>query len=612
MLSKYPMIVQKQLFDAWSLFLIGTLLIFLNFSHPPQIALSYDIYGYYLYLPMFFIHSNLDFSNMDLVYKLNELYKNTPTLYQLSFIDFQNYIIRYPIGLSILYFPFFLLGHGWALISNFPADGFSYPYEKSIWIGSILVSFLGYLYLYKTLIRYFSFKATNLTLIILFLGTNLLVYNGMFGSNLMSHNYLFTLYALLIYFTDKAETYKSNRYFYTAIFICSLCALVRPVEIISLCIPTFWGGWDQLLTQLRNTRKLLLSILILSSIGAIQLLYWKIYCGHFFVDSYNNAGEGLDLMSPHLWDFLFSFRKGWIIYTPLVAVSIIGFIFLRGLNAQIFSAITITFILHIYLASSWSNWWYSSSFSSRAAVPAYALLAFPIAAITTYLLNNKSNRLLRSAIALSIILCIILNVFQTWQFTKGIIDPIRMTKAAYFKNFLKTERHPETDYLLLINRSEKDTFNFAMNPFLSHKVVAYEDLEYGEVKPNHSSLSYEGLRSEMVAPGQFSSSLYSTFNACTPHDHSFLKFSAVLYYKSDTVKTIETLICIEMQHNGANYFWRALNLKDQALINNSWNNISFNYLTPEVRDQTDLIKATIWNTGKDTIYLDKLMLESFY
>lgn len=606
------MIVQKHQFSTWSLFLIGILLIIINFSWPPHIALSYDIYGYYLYLPMFFIHGNLDFSNMDLVYKLNELYKNTPTFYQLSYIDFQNYIIRYPIGLSILYLPFFVIGHGCALLFNFPADGFSYPYEKSIWIGSICISFIGYLFLYKTLIRYVSIKATNLALILLFLGTNLMVYNGMFGSNLMSHNYLFTLYALILYFSDKAQSQKSARSFYLGIFLCSIAALVRPVEIISLCIPLFWGGGKQFFTFLQNRKKLILSIMIIAAAGSLQMLYWKKYCGHFIVDSYHNAGEGLDLFAPHTFNYLFSFRKGWLIYTPLVAITLIGFILIRKRYPSIFYPLFITLILHIYFASSWSNWWYSSSFSSRAAVPSYALLAFPLAALLAYIFHSKAHRLIRIGLALSIGLCTVLNIFQTWQFTKGIIDPIRMTKAAYFKNFLKTERHPETDYLLLINRSEKDTFNFAMIPFLSHKVVAYEDLEYGEVKPNHSSLSYEGLRSEIVAPGQFSSSLYSTFNACTPHDHSFLKFSAVLYYKSDTVKTIETLICIEMQHNGANYFWRALNLKDQALINNGWNNISFNYLTPEVRDQTDLIKATIWNTGKDTIYLDKLMLESFY
>lgn len=362
------MIVQKHPFEARSLFLIGTLLIILNFRFPPNIALSYDIYGYYLYLPMYFIHGNLDFSNMDLVYKLNELYKNTPTLYQLSYIDFKNYIIRFPIGMSILYFPFFLVGHAWALLSNFPADSFSYPYEKIVWMGSILVSFTGFVLLYKTLIQHFSITAANLALILLCLGTNLLVYTGMFGSNLMSHNYLFTLYALILYLTDKALLSNSTRFFYAAIFVCSLSALVRPVEIISLFIPALWGG--QFYSYLKNYKRLIVSILIVAGTGAFQFFYWKIYCGHFIVDSYNNAGEGLDLKSPHLWDYLFSFRKGWIIYTPIVAVSMIGFIFLRTLNARIFSAITTTFILHIYLAASWSNWWYSSSFSSRAAVPA--------------------------------------------------------------------------------------------------------------------------------------------------------------------------------------------------------------------------------------------------
>ncbi|MBK6776976.1 MAG: hypothetical protein IPG74_14450 [Flavobacteriales bacterium] len=55
-------------------------------------------------------------------------------------------------------------------------------------------------------------------------------------------------------------------------------------------------------------------------------IYWKVYAGSFFWDSYQNPGEGLDIFYPHIHNFLFSFRKGWLLYSPLIALALLGFI----------------------------------------------------------------------------------------------------------------------------------------------------------------------------------------------------------------------------------------------------------------------------------------------
>jgi len=49
--------------------------------------------------------------------------------------------------------------------------------------------------------------------------------------------------------------------------------------------------------------------------------------GEFIINPYaaGNPGEGLELLQPHILKVLFSFRKGWFIYTPMMIFTVMGF-----------------------------------------------------------------------------------------------------------------------------------------------------------------------------------------------------------------------------------------------------------------------------------------------
>ncbi|MCB0815419.1 MAG: hypothetical protein KDB87_19920, partial [Flavobacteriales bacterium] len=97
--------------------------------------------------------------------------------------------------------------------------------------------------------------------------------------------------------------------------------------------PILWpfrdlGPWGKLQWVWEHQRKVLVA-LVLGGLPPVLLLlsYWKVYGGAWIFDSYQNPGEGLDLFYPHLHRFLFSFRKGWFIYTPLMLVAAAGLLF---------------------------------------------------------------------------------------------------------------------------------------------------------------------------------------------------------------------------------------------------------------------------------------------
>ena len=107
----------------------------------PLNALSWDVLGYYLYLPATFIYHDIGLQNQEWLDQINSIYHNTETWYQLVPTTEGKQAIKYPIGWSLLNLPFFFIGHLWALISDYPADGFSKPYQYCIILGNYLYVF---------------------------------------------------------------------------------------------------------------------------------------------------------------------------------------------------------------------------------------------------------------------------------------------------------------------------------------------------------------------------------------------------------------------------------------------------------------------------------------
>jgi len=107
-----------------------------------EATLSWDVSGYYLYLPAAFIYSDLK----QCEFAPDILDKYTPTF------DFQqafkhkasgNYVMKYSLGQAVLMSPAFFAAHVWASNSlSYEADGFSHPYQFMISMWSLLVSII--------------------------------------------------------------------------------------------------------------------------------------------------------------------------------------------------------------------------------------------------------------------------------------------------------------------------------------------------------------------------------------------------------------------------------------------------------------------------------------
>jgi len=179
----------------------------------PSNILCWDVFGYYLYLPLKFIYHDLGLRDESMIPSILEQYHNSATFYQAVKLPDGGYVMKYTMGLSILYSPFFFIGHIIAELSKYAADGFSAPYQYSIFFGSILYSMLAVIVLSRVLMRFFTERISAIILIIVVFSTNYIIHITMSGQNANAYNYLFLAYALILWFTIFSHWSIVNNFF---------------------------------------------------------------------------------------------------------------------------------------------------------------------------------------------------------------------------------------------------------------------------------------------------------------------------------------------------------------------------------------------------------------
>ncbi len=587
---------------------ISLLIILINILHLPNLFLAYDVFGYYLHLPAFFIFQDIALSDIAPVEHIVNTYGNTPSLYQLVLLENGNHINIYQVGIAILYLPFFLIGHLIALNSNYAADGFSLPYQYSVFIGSVIYTIVGLWFFRKLFVKLFSDKIASLLLIIVVLGTNYLLHVSVHAQNMMTHNYLFTLYAIFIYYTYKWHIQQKWTYILIMALTSGLLILSRPSEIVVFIIPILWNvtNWNTFISKLRflytKKKQLIFFSIIVVLLLSIQLIYNYVCIGSIFYSSYNNlAGDRLEPLNPHFVNVLFSFRKGWLIYTPIMVFSLIGFYHLYKYYTKWFWVSLVFFIANLYIVSSWSCWWYAESFSQRALIQSYVVMSIPLGAFVSRVRYFKTPVKL-SAIFL-IIAFISLNLFQSWQASKGIIHGSRMTAKYYFKVLGSTQLNVEDESYLLINREIIDeTIEFDT---LKYK---YKSSFEWDFKEEDNSIETKGML--LDATQAFSSPVSIRFKEITNNDHAWLKVSAYIYPK-DSIILDQAFIVMHFQQKDKSIKYRTVDIALKPLLLNEWNYVEAYYLTAEVTSSSAIFKTYIWNRAMKTFKVDRLKVEVF-
>ncbi len=598
-------------YSKFALIFIILILAYNVFLFVPHSILSWDIFGYYLYLPLQFIYHDLGIKDITIIDKIIDKYHNTSTFYQALHLPNGNWVMKYPMGMAVLYSPFFAIGHLVASLAGFEKDGFSVPYQLSLLYGSFLYTLLGLYFLRKSLLKLFDEITTATLLIIIVLGTNSLIHLSIHGQGLMSHNYLFFLFALILWLTLKwHETHEQKFTFGLGIAI-GLAALSRPTELLVVLIPLLWNISGFRLSErfyhlLHYSKQYLLMLGLVAIIGSIQLIYWKLMTGKFLFNSYGgNAGEGMEFFHPFLVEVLFSFRKGWLLYTPLMTLSLIGFYPLYYKNRTIFPAILLFFLLSFYVIASWTCWWYADCYSQRALIPMYVFLAIPMGYAIKKL--NEFKKYLRLINYLFIFILLMFNVFQTWQYLNGLIHPTRMTRSAYESTLFKTKIPSGFNKMLLVDRNTDPEKLIHEGNFTSRQ-IDFQDFENSgsQISDNF----YESKAFVLSTEQPFSPKFEIAFKDLTKH------YFAIVLLEADLLNTADpnqnpVLLGMNLEHNEYAYYERITTFDAKNSKAKGWSKVKMYYLTPEVRRPEDRFQTNFYLKGNQPVYLDNIKIILF-
>ncbi len=316
-----------------------------NFEKQDRV-IEWDVHSYYAYLPAVFIYNDIKLVKSD--YRFGNSYY----LFWPSTTAEGKNVIKTSMGIAILYAPFFFVAETIAVLTDYPETGFSEPYKIFLLLSAVFYLFVGLDYLKKTL-RHFKFSDihTAITILLIGLGTNLLCYSSQ--SAPMSHVYSFCLISIFIYYTIRWHEFQTIKHTLIIGFLIGLISLIRPTNVIVMLIFVFYGISnvsdlkDRFLFFRKKTPLLLLMLILFILVWMPQFIYWKIVTGHFFYYSY--TGERFFFNDPKIIDGIFSFRKGWLVYTPIMAFALIGIFLLKDSVKKMQFPIIIFFVINIYI-----------------------------------------------------------------------------------------------------------------------------------------------------------------------------------------------------------------------------------------------------------------------
>jgi hypothetical protein len=571
-------------------------------------SLSWDVFGYYLYLPATFIHHDPGLTDRSWIDAIIQKYQNTDFFYQ-AYPGIKHYwVIKYPLGLSLFYAPFFFLAHLLSGVLGYARDGFSIPYQFSLSFGMLFYTVAGLNFFKKILLKFFNGYYTALIMILIVFGTNFFHLTA--DSGLMPHNILFMLVAMFVWFTLKWTEEPKIKYAVYLGLISGLIIITRPNEILCLLFLLVW-----IALSFRSVKNKLYHVLYAVPAFLLcvlpQMIYWKITSGDFIFYSYQDPCQGFDFNEPYTLDFLFSFRKGWFVYTPLVMIMFSGMIFLFKKHKPLFYSVMAYFVISVYVASSWSCWWYAGCcYSQRAVMSLYVVLALPLGFLLEWMFRQRW--FIKIPFIIILVLMVTLNLFQMWQFNHGIIKSDLITKEYYCKIFGKTKLN--NDYLNLLlpePRINEDTVtkDFTALPKTSYGTDAFcKSKLFKEEKWIRKSDLATGPYYVVDSNVEFSPAIDISYT--TIKNYSWAKVSVDLYFPEQVIKNCPFLVITSL-HKGDNCKYYTYRLAKDSVAFNTWISIEKLYLTPEVRSKKDIFSVFLWNPEKAQFYIRRLKVD-FY
>lgn len=548
-------------------------------------VIASDGVGYYSYLPHTFLTQSIGNQSPD-----GRYYKEVNG----------KGVNKYYVGTAVSMAPFFGLGAILGAARGEQNEPFSFSYQVAISLAGICY-LLGGLFFFRGTLKLFQFpdSVISVVILLLFFGTNLLVYSILEPS--MSHIYSFFWISGFIFWIKSYVHSMREVQLYAAAFFLAMVILVRPLNgVILFALPFLLGSTENLgkfVSSVFFKKRLWISLFIGLVVLFIQSVFWYVQSGYWLVWSY--ANEGFEFGNPYWREFLFSFRKGALVYTPILLFSLAGvWVLLRKKKYQGFSALLFSVGL-VYLLSSWWNWYYGPSFGQR---PLVDFLSFS-GILMAYFFTQLSSKSLKWISGVFVVLFLVLNLIQSYQYQFRILSVWDMSWEKYQYSFLKTNpKHQNSlggnNDIMLYNADPKQVYSVRLD-FEQHAVDSaahsiaqsdsYFDYQEKEFGVEHSIQ----VREEMVT----SRGIYILV------DLQLLNLE--ISHKNEALFVVDI-----MDEEGKNYHYYTFPIRAiPPSVIGEWKKETYQIEVPQLHKIGDRIKVYIWNKTNEKFLVDSLRLK---
>lgn len=286
----------------------------------------------------------------------------------------------YSVGTSLFWLP------SLSIVSIFSSNPLDLAHEFGPGITGIICMLAGLYFLEQYLNNFYHKRAVNLTILSLFLGSNILYYSTLEPA--LSHQPAFFIIAFLLYATYRFK-YSPLRLLALGLLF-GLLTIVRIADTI-LLIPLFFS----LKFDLKKLFYFGLGIVI----ALLPQLYAQYYYyGTIFRNFYvTEMATTWSLNLGHIYQYLFSYRRGLFIWSPIYLLGFVGLIKLKK-KLMLFS------ILALWLVGSFWPAYSSAGFGQRLSISAVPFFGIGIAHIYDKLAPRYQYLLLALVVAWNIYL----------------------------------------------------------------------------------------------------------------------------------------------------------------------------------------------------------------
>ena len=557
-------------------------------------VLNGDGYGYYVYLPALVINHNLDYKT---AFKA-EL-KVRPDFTEAAFLNIY-YIIEGKqlnkcfVGPAVVWLPSFLVACLVSKVFGYDVDGFSYPFEIILSLTALLYFVIGLIFLRK-LMKIYNINEFIIAflLILVSFGTNLFYYVTIEPS--MSHVYSFSLFAVFLFFAKKAMTeFKLKKTIWLAITL-GLLILIRPINVI-MALSVFFIAGDlktlrSFIINLFTSPHTILLLVVICSIVSIQFIMWHAQMGQWFIWSYQN--EGFNFKDPHISDILFSYRKGWFLYTPFMFITVcFALMVLFRKDFYLFFSLFLVFAPAVYILSSWSDWVYGGGFGSRPFIDYYPLF---IVALGISMRMVKRKWVDWAVVGLSIF-CLPLNIIQVYQRLNYILPYSGMNKDKYWAIFLKADR------------AHANLFYSDYGPFFKFDSTLifrndFEHNSWGNDTNITSEYSFSGNYSAFVNEKRCYSPIFSITAGELPNVQNLYIYVRLYAYLPDFDNDASIVVNVLGSKDKKAYYTGGRQIKNCIVFPGRWEDVEYAFALPAFHDSSDMVYAYVY-TSKGLAYID--------